>query len=58
MHSGWWAGDVTTFDWQNLPYSTANAGHGPRITLQITGVATDQTRDFLRVLRSKSPYRI
>ena len=58
MHSGWHAGDVTTFDWQNLPHSTANAGHGPRITLQITGVATDKTRDFLRILRSRSPFRI
>jgi hypothetical protein len=58
MHSRWHAGDVTTFDWQNLPHATANAGHEPRITLQMTGVVTDQTREFLRVLRSKSPYRI
>lgn len=58
LHSMWRAGDVTTFDWQNLPHSTANAGHGPRITLQMTGVATDRTRDFLRVLRSKSPYKV
>lgn len=56
VHTGWRAGDVTTFDWQNLPHSTANAGHGPRATLQLTGVVTDQTRDFLRILRSKSPY--
>ena len=57
-HTGWRAGDVTTFDWQNIPHSTANAGHGPRITLQMTGVVTDNTRDFLRILRSKSPYRV
>lgn len=56
VHTGWRAGDVTTFDWQNIPHATANAGHGPRATLQITGVVTDQTREFLRVLRSKSPY--
>ena len=56
VHTGWHAGDVTTFDWQNLPHSTANAGHAPRITLQMTGVITDKTRDFLRILRSKSPY--
>jgi len=56
VHTAWRAGDVTTFDWQNLPHSTANAGHGPRITLQITGVVTDKTRDFLRILRSRSPY--
>ena len=58
MHTEWHAGDVHTFDWQNIPHSTANAGHGPRITLQITGVETDKTRDFLRILRSKSPYSL
>lgn len=58
VHTGWRAGDVTTFDWQNIPHSTANAGHGPRATLQLTGVVTDKTRDFLRVLRSRSPYQL
>ena len=58
VHTQWRAGDVHTFDWQNIPHSTANAGHGPRLTLQLTGVATDHTRDFLRKLRSKSPYRV
>lgn len=58
IHTRWHAGDVHTFDWQNIPHSTANAGHGPRITLQITGVVTDKTREFLRVLRSRSPFQI
>jgi hypothetical protein len=57
-HQGWSAGDVTTFDWQNVPHSTANAGHKPRVTFQITGVVTDQTRDFLRRLRTRSPYTL
>jgi len=57
LHTGWRAGDVHTFDWQNIPHSTANAGHGPRITLQMTGVVTDKTREFLRQLRSRSPYK-
>lgn len=57
-HQGWQAGDVTTFDWQNVPHATANAGHNSRVTLQVTGVATDQTREFLRVLRSRSPYKL
>ncbi len=34
----WRAGDAVTFDWQNVPHSTANAGHTPRVTLQVTGV--------------------
>lgn len=46
----WRAGSVTTFDWQNLPHSTANAGFHPRVTLQITGIATDKTQDFLKNL--------
>lgn len=43
QHSHWHSGDVHTFDWQNVPHSTANAGHEPRVTLQVTGVATDIT---------------
>lgn len=43
----WRAGDVVTFDWQNMPHSTANAGYDARVTLQLTGVKTSQTYDFL-----------
>jgi hypothetical protein len=57
-HQGWSAGDVTTFDWINVPHATANAGHTPRVTLQITGVITEGTQNFLRVLRSRSPYQL
>jgi hypothetical protein len=57
-HNHWRAGDVTCFDWQNVPHSTANAGFHPRVTLQLTGIVTDQTREFLRELRSKSPYKV
>ena len=46
----WRAGDVSTFDWPNMPHSTANAGHHPRVTFQLTGVITDQTRAFLATL--------
>lgn len=47
----WRAGDVSTFDWPNMPHSTANAGHHPRVTFQLTGVITDQTRAFLASLQ-------
>lgn len=47
MYSGWHAGDITTFDWLNVPHSTANAGHSPRITLQLTGIATEDTKRYL-----------
>ena len=46
----WQAGDVSTFDWQNTPHSTANAGFHPRVTLQLTGIITDKTREFLAEL--------
>lgn len=47
----WRAGDVTCFDWQNMPHSTANAGHHPRVTLQITGVITEKTQQYLECLK-------
>jgi hypothetical protein len=51
IHSQWRAGEVTTYDWQNLPHSTANAGHNPRVTLQLTGIITEKTRDFINRLK-------
>lgn len=47
MWSGWSAGDIVTFDWLNVPHSTANAGHYPRVTLQVTGIKTAKTQEFL-----------
>ena len=47
----WLAGDVSTFDWANMPHATANAGHSPRVTLQLTGVITQQTQQYLDTLR-------
>ena len=51
-YNQWHAGDVTTFDWANVPHSTANAGHYPRVTFQITGVRTDTTDKFLEELQN------
>lgn len=51
VHTQWHAGDVTTFDWANLPHSTANAGHNPRVTLQLTGVKTEQTEKYINSLK-------
>jgi hypothetical protein len=48
--AGWRAGDVSTFDWWNVPHATANAGHVSRATLQVTGVKTAQTQNFLNTL--------
>lgn len=56
MWSGWHAGDVSTFDWINVPHSTANAGHTPRVTLQITGIKTPATEKYLSSLIAKYQY--
>ncbi len=45
--TGWRAGDIATFDWWNVPHATANAGHTPRATLQVTGVLSEKTTQFL-----------
>ena len=50
IFSHWKAGDITSFDWQNVPHATANAGHTPRVTFQITGIETQKTKLFLRNL--------
>jgi hypothetical protein len=52
--SHWRAGSVTSFDWQNMPHCTANAGFTPRVTLQLTGIITDKTKLFLKELK-KAP---
>ena len=51
MWARWRAGDVSTFDWINVPHATANAGHAPRATLQITGIKTSTTDEFLNSLK-------
>jgi hypothetical protein len=51
LHQQWRAGDVTTFDWQNIPHSTANAGHKPRVTYQLTGIITEKTNEFINRLK-------
>lgn len=52
--SGWRAGEVVTFDWYNVPHATANAGHVPRVTLQLTGIKTTKTTEFLNTLKRNS----
>jgi hypothetical protein len=58
VHTQWKAGDVHTFDWKNLPHSTANAGHNPRVTLQLTGVVTERTLEFINRLKRFDTYTI
>lgn len=43
----WRAGDCVTWEWQDMPHSTANMGWHDRPMLQITGFTTDKTRQCL-----------
>ena len=56
--TGWRAGDVSTFDWWNVPHATANAGHVPRATLQVTGIKTTRTDSFLNTLKERIAHAI
>jgi hypothetical protein len=47
----WRAGEIVTFDWANMPHSTANAGYDPRVTFQLTGIRTEKTEAFLQQLK-------
>jgi len=46
----WRAGDIVTFDWENMPHCTANAGYDSRVTFQLTGIRTEKTEQFLQWL--------
>ena len=43
----WQRGDCITWPWRDIPHGTCNYGHSPRPVLNITGVVTDKTREFL-----------
>lgn len=58
IHSQWKAGEVSTFDWQNIPHCTANAGHNPRVTYQLTGVLTEESNEFINRLKRFDTYSL
>ncbi len=57
-YQGWKAGEVHTFDWHNVPHSSANSGLTPRVSLLLTGVITDETLEFLNKLKLESTIEI
>ena len=46
-YQGWQAGEIHTFDWKNVPHSSANSGLSPRVSLLTTGIITAKTESFL-----------
>ncbi len=53
-YSHWRAGEIHTFDWKNVPHSSANAGLTPRVSLLTTGIVTSDTIKFLEQAKIKN----
>ena len=51
IHVNWRAGDVYTYDWNKTSYASANASHHPMMILELTGVVTEKTTDFINRLK-------
>lgn len=58
IHTGWRAGDVYTVDWHNSYYASANAGNSDRIILNLSGIITEESNDFLARLKRFDTYRL
>ena len=60
LYQGWKAGDCITWEWQDMPHATVNAGWHDRPLLQITGRVTTKTQWLLDAARTDlgKPVRI
>ena len=43
----WQKGDCIAWPWKDVPHGTANYGHDPRPTINVTGIVTEKTYEFL-----------
>lgn len=57
-YTQWRAGDIHTFDWKNVPHSSANASLVPRFSLLTTGTITDTTIEFIKRANQVSEIQI
>jgi len=58
IHTGWKAGDVYSVDWHNSSYASANAGNSDRIILQLTGIISEESNEFLSRLKRFDTYTL
>ena len=58
MHYQWKAGDTYSYDWQNIPYSMANASQYDMLTYQLVGILTDQSDEFINRLKRFNTYNL
>lgn len=54
----WKAGDIISWEWQDIPHGTANLGWWPRYILQFTGLTTEKTRDFIKNTNRNSRHKL
>lgn len=58
IHTGWKAGEVYTFDWHKTSYASANAGVADRVILQLTGLVSEESNEFLARLKRFDTYTL
>jgi hypothetical protein len=58
IHASWKAGDVYDVDWHNTSYASANAGTSDRIILQLTGITSEESNEFLSRLKRFGTYTL
>ena len=58
IHTGWSAGDVYSVDWHKTSYASANAGVSDRIILQLTGIVSEESNEFLARLKRFDKYTL
>ena len=50
----WSAGEIAFHSWRDLPHCTANAGFSPRVSAQVSGIVTEQTKNLIREARKRT----
>ncbi len=58
LHTGWTAGEVYSYNWYDTPHASANAGDNPRITLEMIGTTTAESKEFLARLKRFDTYHL
>jgi hypothetical protein len=50
----WRAGEIAFHSWRDLPHFTANGSFVPRVSLQVTGIVTERTRQLIATARERT----
>lgn len=58
VHTHWKAGDIISWEWQDIPHGTANMGWDTRYILQFTGRTTEKTWKFIKGTNKDSKHHL